>query len=394
MTKDMQHTLDLTGPASHTLTREPGVGLLRIGPASQGKQADLHVEAHETPDWHVFDAFSTPAGSPWPRVLQYTGSDSGVFAWACQRPIETLRWTPILTQDTRIDARHSAIQILAVDLSAPGAHLHLTLPGQQTGGAHRHLSLKGDLTRLSVDGDLPDSLDLAPTTLARRTAAPFELPDLDALHQVDTLSLHNGPMAQPVSLKGLERFSHLRSLSLYGHFCDLEHLASHRDLNTLNLRFMPTLDGLPALDHWPQLEHFVAFNVEAEAGKRLRQQLKARSKVRAWAGHAAVSQLRSAAWWQSEFGRSFSAWPKRQATLANQAFDQALAQLAEAQDLTQAETAISTFACRFNAFKNIETGEREDLGEAVWQLSQSEDALRLGVTEAMARHWFDRARHY
>ncbi|MBD8577610.1 hypothetical protein IFR09_26620 [Pseudomonas syringae] len=394
MTNDAKHLIDLTGPASHTLTREPGVGLLRLGPASQGKQADLHVEAHLPLNWHAFDAFTTPAGSPWPRALYYTGSDEGVFAWARQRPIETLHWTPILTQDTRIDASHSAIQILAVDLSAPGAHLHLTLPGQQTGGAHRHLSLKGDLTRLSIDGDLPCSLDLAPATLARHTAAPFELPDLGALHQVDTLSLHNGPMAQPISLKGLERFAQLRSLSLYGHFCDLERLADHRDLHTLHLRFMPALEGLPALDHWPLLEGFVAFNVEAEAGKRLRQQLKARSKVRAWAGHASVSQLRSAAWWQSEFGRPFSAWPKRQATLANQAFDQALAQLAQAQDLTQAEAAISTFAARFNAFKNIETGEREDLGEAVWQLSQTPQAVQLGVTASLALRWFDTARDY
>ena len=167
MTNDAKHLIDLTGPASHTLTREPGVGLLRLGPASQGKQADLHVEAHLPLNWHAFDAFTTPAGSPWPRALYYTGSDEGVFAWARQRPIETLHWTPILTQDTRIDASHSAIQILAVDLSAPGAHLHLTLPGQQTDGAHRHLSLKGDLTRLSIDGDLPCSLDLAPATLAR-----------------------------------------------------------------------------------------------------------------------------------------------------------------------------------------------------------------------------------
>ncbi|WP_205896836.1 hypothetical protein, partial [Pseudomonas viridiflava] len=72
----------------------------------------------------------------------------------------------------------------------------------------------------------------------------------------------------------------------------------------------------------------------------------------------------------------------------------ALAQLAQAQDLTQAEAAISTFAARFNAFKNIETGEREDLGEAVWQLSQTPQAVQLGVTASLALRWFDTARDY
>lgn len=388
MDNDAKHLIDLTGPASHTLTREPGVGLLRIGPAALGKNADLHVEAHEPLNWNVFDAFTTPAGSPWPRVLSYTGSDSGFFAWACKRPVETLTWTPILAGDTRLDARHSNIHQLSLDLSPPGGHLHLTLP------SHGHLRVAGDLTRFSADGDLPTCLALAPTTLARKNAAPYVLPDLGDLHRVDSLTLDNGPMAQPISLKCLAHFPHLVSLSLRGHFCDLEQLARHPDLHTLQLRYMPELSTLPPLDSWPKLESFIAFNVDEDTGKRLRQQLKVRAKVRAWAGHASVSQLRKAQWWEAEFGRPFSAWPKRQARLANQAFDQALVQLAEAQDLAQAETAITAFARRFNALKGIETSEREDLGEAVWQLGQCADAVRLGVTETLAQQWFDQVRDY
>lgn len=389
MTKDAQHLIDLTGPASHTLKREPGVGLLRLGPAALGKKADLHVEAHEPLNWNVFDTLSTPAGSPWPRVLSYTGSDSGFFAWACKRPIETLNWTPILPADTRIDARHSTIHQLSLDLSQPGGHLHLTLPSHEACPS-RHLSVEGDLARLSADGDLPTSLALAPATLARKTSQPYVLPDLGDLHGVDNLTLHNGPMAQPISLTCLARFPRLASLSLRGHFCDLEQLARHSDLHTLQLRFMPELSTLPALDTWPKLESFIAFNVEENTGKRLRQQL----KKRAWTGHASVSQLRKPQWWQAEFGRPFSAWPKRQAALANQAFDHALAQLRDAQDLAQAQAAITAFACRFNAFKGIETCEREDLGEAVWQLSQCTDAGRLGVTGTVAQQWFDQARDY
>ncbi|GAB7528133.1 hypothetical protein PS3A_05400 [Pseudomonas sp. 3A(2025)] len=389
MDKKPQHLIDLTGPASHTLIREPGVGLLRIGPAALGKNADLHVEAHQPLNWNVFDAFSTPAGSPWPRVLSYTGSDSGFFAWACKRPIETLNWTPVLAGDTRLDARHSNIHQLSLDLSRSGGHLHLTLPSHEV-WPHRHLSVEGDLTRFSADGDLPSSLALAPTTLARKNAQPYVLPDMGELHRVDDLTLHNGPMAQPISLKCLARFPNLVSLSLRGHFCDLEQLAHHPALHTLQLRFMPELSALPPLDTWPKLESFIAFNVEEDTGKRLRQQLKKRT----WARHASVSQLRKAQWWEAEFGRPFSGWPKRQATQANQAFDRALVQLSDAQDLTQAQAAITAFARCFNAFKGIETSEREDLGEAVWQLGQCADALRLGVTESMAQQWFDQVRDY
>lgn len=44
--------------------------------------------------------------------------------------------------------------------------------------------------------------------------------------------------------------------------------------------------------------------------------------------------------------------------------------------------------------KGIETAEREDIGEAVWQFSQLARVVELGVTEAQAQRWFDEARDY
>nr|WP_286176944.1 hypothetical protein [Lysinibacillus sp. SDF0063] len=62
--EDGCYPIDLTGPGSHTLVRQNGVGTLSVGPSQLGKKADLHVAPDAKIDWTVFDAFSTPAGSP------------------------------------------------------------------------------------------------------------------------------------------------------------------------------------------------------------------------------------------------------------------------------------------------------------------------------------------
>ncbi len=383
------YPIDLTAPDSHTLVIKPGVGSLSIGPSQLGKKADLHVETDARIDWTVFEPFATPAGSPWPRYLRYTGSDSGFFAWAQSRPIEEMSWEPILPADMAVDASQSAIHGLHIELNASGGRLHLKLGKQLF-----RLSLSGDLARVTVTGDMPSLLTLSPHTSRRRDDPPLILPDLGELYQASSLTLHNAPMGQPISLECLSRFPSLNSLSLWGSFCDLDKLAQLDQLTGLELRFMPDLEALPSLDTWPLLERFIAYNVEETAGKRLRQQMKARTKTRPWNDYASVSQLRKAEWWQTEYGRPFSSWPKRLSKLANEAYNTAQAAMAEARSLADAEAAITAFTQRFNALKGIETTEREDLGEAVWQLSQSVNQIGQPIAEEMAQGWFDAARDY
>ncbi|MGE8232217.1 MAG: hypothetical protein ACN6OR_02455 [Stenotrophomonas sp.] len=387
------YPLDLTGAGSHTLVRTLGVGSLVIAPAAAAGKSDLQVAPDLRINWAVFNPFATPAGSPWPRVIHYTGADQSIFEWARQRPIEQLTWVPVLDTDTVVDAAQSNIRTLAIQLDHAEASLQLLLPGQEI-AANLHLSVSGDISRFSTLGQLPRSLSLAPDTGSRRQATVFELPDMGELHDVHDLMLVNTPMARPISLKCLSRFMHLKSLSLYGNFVDLEALAAQPQLQSLQLRYMPSLEGLPALSCWPALDGLIAFNVEEAAGKRLRQQLKARAQQRPWTGHASVSQLREASWWESEFGRPFSAWPKRLAKQANEAFDAALAALKAAQTLAEGEAALTRFTMHFNTLKGIETSERDDLGEAIWQLGRSEHALRLGVNDDLAQQWFDAARDY
>lgn len=387
--EDGRYPIDLTGPGSHTLIIHSGVGSLSIGPSYMGKKADLHVAPGEPIDWTVFDAFATPAGSPWPRFLNYTGSDTGFFNWAQIRPIEEIKWAPILSEDTTVDASMSNIHSLHIQMSPSDGRLSLKLPERCY-----LLGVSGDLAHFSATGDMPSSLTLSPRTSRRKKDTPFLMPDLGELYQVTSLSLHNGPLAQPISLECLDRFPNLSSLSLWGNFCDLDLLARHTRLTNLELRFMPDLDGLPSLDVWPLLDRFIAYNVEELTGKRLRKEMKARALKRPWAGHASVSQLRKPEWWSTEFGRPFSAWPKRLAKLANEAYDTAQANLAQARTYAEAEAVITAFTVRFNTLKGIETTEREDLAEAVWQLIQSHHLIGQPITEEMAGRWFDAARNY
>ncbi|MFD0716391.1 hypothetical protein [Paenibacillus sp. GCM10027626] len=389
--EDGRYPIDLTGPHSHTLVIEPGVGSLSIGPSQLSKKADLYVEPDAHIDWTVFDAFATPAGSPWPRFLYYTGSDAGFFDWARERPIEEMTWVPILSADTVADASRSKLHGLHIELDQSGSRLHLKLQKRLD---YSRLSVSGDLSRFSADGDMPYSLTLAPRTSRRNNGVPFLLPDLGELHQVTNLTLRNEPLAQPISLECLSRFPNLTSLSLWGNFCDLDQLARQAQLTNLELRFMPDLGDLPPLNTWPLLDRFIAFNVEEITGKRLRQQMKTRANIRPWTEYTSVSKLRKPEWWTTEFGRPFSSWPKRLAKLANEAYDVAQVTLAQARSLAEAEAAITAFTVRFNSLKGIETVEREDLGEAVWQLSQSDHLISQPIPEEMAQRWFDAARDY
>lgn len=383
-----RYRLSLTGPGSHVLDREAGRGDLSIGPASLGKQADMHVAPDEAIDWSAFDPFATPAGAPWPRFLHYQGNDSGFLAWARKRKVEMFCWTPAFADARSLDASAAKIYTLQLQLDQMSGHLDIALPPECS------LTLSGELSRVTVTGALPDFLSLEPALGRRASMAPYALPELGMLLDVRTLSLVGGPLGQPISLQGIERFASLENLMLRGAFTDWDALEKLPGLQSLEIRFCADLQGLPALNTWPALDRFIAFNVDETAGKRLRTQVAARAKIRAWGGYHSVSQLRKPQWWQREYGRPFSGWSGRRAKAANAAYDTALAALENAGKVAEVQAAITAFSLHFNEMTGIETMEREDIGEAVWQFSQLERVVQLGVTDAQALAWFDEARDY
>lgn len=383
-------TLQLTSGAPHRLKTSPGQGSLILGPEKLLKTADLRLPVDACVLWHCFDPFATPAGSPWPRSFYYTGNDHGFFTWAQLRPIENFSWYPQLQQDVHIDASQSQIRELSIHLQAGHrGHIHLKLPQQ---GMHLHL--QGNLEQITVTAGLPESLSLSPATSKNPADKAFQLPDMGCLKQVGTLELRNGAGKQAVSLQNLLQFSKLDSLSLWGNHSDLAQLSSCPQLRALSLRFMRHLSELPALQAWPQLDSFIAYNVEEAAGKRLRQQLKERTRARPWAGYTSVSQLRKPEWWSKEYGRPFAGWAAVRARIAHAAYDLAEQEIGAASSLDHVQAALTTFTARFNTVKGIETSEREDLGLAVQQLAQLPAALALKLTHEQAGQWFDENRNY
>lgn len=375
--------LSLTGPHSHTLTREPGLARLALG---QGT-ADLHVDPDDAIDWTAFDPFATPAGSPWPRHLDYRGNDTGFFTWARRRPIENMSWRPVFDDARRVDATGAGIHSLFLKLDEGGGSLHLALPDTYM------LSIAGDLARLTTEGPLPTTLALLPA-LGRGTDGAVSLPDLGPLRDVRNVTLSGKPLARPISLRSLAAFREIETLSLWGSFTDWDALAELSALQTLEIRFVPDLEGMPSLDTWPHLESLIAFNIDVGAGKRLRSQMRARAKVRPWEGYTSVVKLRESDWWQTEYGRPFSGWDSRLAKRANAAYDAAVAAIADAETADDVRGAVVAFVEGFNAVPGIETTEREDLGDAVVHFAALERAVALGVDADAALEWFEQTRDF
>jgi len=383
VTEGGSYLLSLTGAHSHTLTREPGLARLALGSGA----ADLHVDPDDAIDWTAFDPFATPAGSAWPRHLDYRGNDSGFFAWARRRPIENMSWRPVFGDARRVDAAGAGIHSLFLKLDELTGSLHLTLPDTFM------LSIAGDLERLTTEGSLPTTLAVLPA-LGRGTDGAVTLPDLGPLAHVQSVILSGKPLARPISLRSLAVFREITTLSLWGSFTDWDALAELSALETLEIRYVPDLEGMPSLDTWPRLESFIAFNIDAGAGKRLRSQMRARAKTRPWEGYTSVVKLREPDWWQTEYGRPFSGWDSRRAKRANAAYDAAVAAIAEAGTVDDVRDAVVAFVEGFNAVPGIETTEREDLGDAVVQFAALDRAVALGVNADIALEWFEQTRDF
>src|SRR5437588_12759176 len=105
--------LSLTGSASHTIEVPAGQGSLGIGPVVPGAaRPEVVVGPGDVLDWSTFDAFTVPAGYPWPRVFRYQGDDTGFLAWSQRRRIEQFHWIP--TTPMTVDGGAAGIDRLTV----------------------------------------------------------------------------------------------------------------------------------------------------------------------------------------------------------------------------------------------------------------------------------------
>ncbi|MET9031166.1 hypothetical protein ABZW96_37095 [Nocardia sp. NPDC004168] len=298
---------------------------------------DVVVGPDDVLDWSTFDGFTVPAGYPWPRVLGYRGSDLGFLAWSRRRTIEQFAWTP--TVPMTVDAGAADIHHLTVSLRS--AALTIVLPATTSA-----FTACGDLALLHAElaaGGVCPHLYFYPATRASRDAEPLKLPPLPSLAEATSIYVGAKPLRQAFDCASLLQFPHLTQVRLFGQLTNLDALAELSHVQRLQLGDCPDLTGLPPLTTWPGLHDFDASNIAQEAGRDLRQQLKG---VRL--PHASVTRLRTAEWFERDYGLPFSEWPTATARRATKAF-----RAAEAAD--DPETGIRAFIRAINDLPGIAT---------------------------------------
>ena len=393
-----------------------------IGPADT--DPDVVIEAGDAMDWSFFDGMTTPAGGLWPRWITYVGDDVSVFAWARERRVERLEFRPV-TPGLVLDVSGARISDLAIG--------HGRLPVTVAGIARENtgtLICDGDPSALTVRlASLPlprITLRLPRNPAPNGVPAPADgsagsqaLPPIPGLADVESLEIATAPLDVPVDLRSLAQFPRLRQLRIWGAVAYPQALAD-LPLTDLSLRMVPDLAGLPPLTAWPKLSSFLAWNVHAATGKRLRADLKKRGLTTRWETNSymsapptgsdrlsppfdagatsaaevwSVDQLRTASWFVTESGLPFAGWSRKQSKPAVAAFKAAARLLGAAgnDEPSAAREAIEGFTRALNEIGDLETPEREDAGTAVLQLA------RLAVPpvpDAEALAWFDDIRDF
>lgn len=349
MKRNEEILLSLTGPMSHTLIVEPGVGAIEIGPKEV--KPDLIVNPCDRINWNSFDDKKSPDGSLWPSVIRYFGNDISIFNWAEEREIETLSYTAYSA--LHIDASQSKIRILAVDTQ--DYETVLKLPSSEI---CNHCGIKGDLSKITLtptNGIPPMRFTLNSSD----SGDSIQLPKLESLRNITDIEIACSPLGTPFDCSSLLQFPELKRLSLQGSLTKIETLEELK-LTSIQYRYVPDLTGL-SLENFPELKSIIIWNCDESEGKILRSQLKKRKLE----GYTSVSQLRSKRWFIEEYGLPFSAWPKKTARAATKAFKSASKVISKAEESALVESEIVSFIQVMNGLDNIETGEREDILEAV-----------------------------
>lgn len=374
--------LSLTGPASHRII-DSGMAVFSLGTIGMdAKKFDALADRNLPINWAAFEDLTRPGSYPWPRYFNYHGDDTGFIKWSHKRPVESFSWHP----EKSVAADFTAAKIDRLTLTSPASEIEVTL-GEET----YHLCLYGEIDKIRIreTAKIP-SLEFHPATL-KKAAQAYKLPHLSALSDATFLDLTISPTGQAFDCESLLQFRNLTNLRVSGNLANLPTLEKLEKLKSLQISHAPDLAGFPAINCWKHLDSFHAFNIEEPIGVRLRAELKKLSKERDMGIYSGVTQLRKPIWFTTEYGIPFSEWEGKSARTAIREYKLTLKTITVAKTKGEVKTAIMSFVETFNRMPNMDTIEREDVGDAVGQLA---GASPFPVDSAEAEKWFDDVREF
>ncbi|MDO4879820.1 MAG: hypothetical protein Q3983_00930 [Capnocytophaga sp.] len=375
-------TLSLTGKDSHTVNIDAGQGSFSIAPKSSGEKADAYIDADTPVLWHAFDELETPAGSNWPRFFTYMGNDTSFVAWSKNREIEDFRW--ILLAPASIDLTEAQIRCLIV------INGDFPLRIKLNNSVLRRVSFQGNPQLLTLEEATAIKDISFYLSTEKKSNTPVSLPFFSALEAIERIEISIPVVGQPFDCASLLPYKHLKSVSFWGNICNTEALAQMPQLTSIAVRYCADMSGFPPLNTWANLNFCVFWNVEEETGKRLRQELKAILKERKLQ-HGSVSQLRKKVWFATEYNIPFTNWEGKKGKEAMKAYKATLKAIKKVKTEAEAKTLLVALIQVVNSLPDIETTEREDTAEAVFQLAAS---APFAIDEDKVEQWFDTTRDF
>lgn len=294
-------TISLTGEYSHETIIEPGQGSFNIGVKGiDDDYVDVWVDKDDKINWESFnncEEIFRPIISPsikWPRFFHYTGNDIGFINWSRKRRIEEFSWKPQKKMD--VDFTNAHIRNLFIK-----SEYKLIL---SFGKNIDYLDLYDNLDNYLIEKCVKvPSLGFYPKN--DKTVEKLSLPKYECFKNVEEILIEVDPNGVPFDCKSLLQFPNLKLLHLIGNMTNLSSLGELKYLNKLGFWNVPELSDLPNLNNWKELNKFVAMNIDKNAGKRFKEELKELKSKRKFE-FVSVTKLRNKLWFETEYGLPFS----------------------------------------------------------------------------------------
>lgn len=362
--------LSLTSKDSHIINTGPGVGSFTIGTKGISKgEFDAMVDEDSVINWDAFNGHYTPATSKqkdkypygtWPRFFAYSGNDMGFIKWSSKRHIEEFCWFP--QKEIVADFTNADINILEIHSSK---NIELSI-----GKNISYLALHDNLNNFKIKKcDKVPFLYFWPD--CKDDTKTCSLPVYAQFKNAIEVQVNVDSGGSPFNCETLLQFPNLERLYLIGNMTNLSALNNLKNLKKIGLWDMKNLSGFPNLEVWNNLNSFIAVNIEENAGKKFRTEVKELKKLGRLKDFTSVCSLRSEAWFETNCGIPFSYWEGKNEKKAMSIYKKCLKKVNDAKNEDDIKAAIIEYTKKFNSLDDIETIEREDIYSALCKIMKN-----------------------